>query len=322
MKPFEAQAYCNELSEKKQAFVFIVDYAVKQAHVWRIADIPHDVLFSFPQFSNVTERVPSKHILIHSLFPISKAAYIKSFERVQSHIQQGNSFLVNLTAQTKIETDVSLLDIFHSAYAPYKLLYKNDFVVFSPEPFMSIQKKRIQTFPMKGTIDARIPYAKDKILNNKKEQAEHATIVDLMRNDLSFVAQNVHVHRYRYVEQINSQSHSLLQVSSCITGELKPHVQNKLGDIIFSMLPAGSISGAPKLKTCEIISEVETHTRGFYTGVMGYFDGENLESAVMIRFIEQKNGSLYYKSGGGITCQSSVDNEYLELIQKIYVPIY
>ena len=321
MNSLEARAYINELSNKKQAFVFIVDYAMKHAHVWRVADIPNDVLVSFPHFSNAPQFIPSKHISLESI-PISKSEYAKSFWCVQSHIQKGNSFLVNLTAESKIVTEASLFDIFSSAYAPYKLLFKNDFVVFSPEPFISIYKNCIRTFPMKGTIDAYIPDAKEQILSNKKEQAEHATIVDLLRNDLSLVAHNVQVTNYRYVEQINTQSHALLQVSSSIEGVLNHDIQNKLGDVIFSMLPAGSISGAPKLKTLEIISEAETYSRGFYTGVMGYFDGENMESAVMIRFIEQKNGSLYYKSGGGITSQSSIDEEYSELIQKIYVPIH
>jgi para-aminobenzoate synthetase component 1 len=86
-------------------------------------------------------------------------------------------------------------------------------------------------------------------------------------------------------------------------------------------LPAGSITGAPKAKTVEIIKQTENYTRGFYTGIFGYFDGVNLDSAVMIRFIENENGRLFFKSGGGITSMSEVQKEYEELIQKIYVPI-
>jgi para-aminobenzoate synthetase component 1 len=90
---------------------------------------------------------------------------------------------------------------------------------------------------------------------------------------------------------------------------------------LFKLLPAGSISGAPKQKTVEIIKEAETHQRGYYTGVCGIFDGENLDSGVMIRYIENQNGQLIYKSGGGITVNSEPDYEYNEMIDKIYVPI-
>ena len=95
-----------------------------------------------------------------------------------------------------------------------------------------------------------------------------------------------------------------------------------LGEILFKLLPAGSITGAPKKKTMEIIAEAEGYDRGFYTGVMGYFDGKQLDSAVMIRFLEQTQQGLLFKSGGGITSQSVAENEYEELKQKIYVPIY
>ncbi|WP_347394690.1 chorismate-binding protein, partial [Parabacteroides leei] len=92
--------------------------------------------------------------------------------------------------------------------------------------------------------------------------------------------------------------------------------------ILFCLLPAGSITGAPKKKTMEIIEEAETYERGFYTGVMGYFDGNRLDSAVMIRFLEQEGNRLLFKSGGGITSQSDLQSEYNEMKQKVYVPIY
>ena len=88
------------------------------------------------------------------------------------------------------------------------------------------------------------------------------------------------------------------------------------------LLPAGSISGAPKKKTVEILKDIENEPRGFYTGVFGIFDGENLESAVMIRFIEQQGEKLYFRSGGGITSMSNPEEEYKEALQKIYVPVY
>ncbi len=148
------------------------------------------------------------------------------------------------------------------------------------------------------------------------------TIVDLIRNDLSEVAKNVNVNRFRYIDRINTNHKDLLQVSSEIAGDLSSDYVSHLGSILISLLPAGSISGAPKKKTIQIIREAEQEKRGFYTGVFGYFDGKNLDSSVIIRFIEQEDGHFYYRSGGGITAQSEVEKEYQEVIDKIYVPIY
>ncbi|MDO5616223.1 MAG: chorismate-binding protein, partial [Cruoricaptor ignavus] len=96
----------------------------------------------------------------------------------------------------------------------------------------------------------------------------------------------------------------------------------KVGSIMKTLLPAGSILGAPKPKTLEIILQAEDFARGYYTGVCGWFDGENLDSCVMIRFIEKENRKLFFKSGGGITHLSRLDEEYQEMKNKIYVPIY
>ena len=105
-----------------------------------------------------------------------------------------------------------------------------------------------------------------------------------------------------------------------ISGSLPDNYHSKLGEIIFSMLPAGSVSGAPKEETIRIIRQSEGSPRGYYTGIMGYFDGRNFDSAVMIRFIEQQDEGMIYRSGGGITFMSDPEKEYQELIDKVYVP--
>ena len=112
-----------------------------------------------------------------------------------------------------------------------------------------------------------------------------------------------------------------MQVRSEVKGQLSEGWQQSLGDILFSLLPAGSITGAPKRKTVQIIHEAETYQRGFYTGVMGVFNGETLDSAVMIRFIEQTKNGFFFKSGGGITAKSECAKEYEEINQKIYIPL-
>ncbi len=173
---------------------------------------------------------------------------------------------------------------------------------------------------MKGTIEAKIKNAKEKILSNKKETAEHVMVVDLLRNDLSIAAKRVRVEKFRYIEKIKAGEKELLQVSSKISGELEKNWNQKLGDILLSMLPAGSISGTPKKKTLELIKKIENYERGFFTGIFGVYKNKTLKSAVMIRFIEKQENSLIYKSGGGITIDSDLFSEYKELVDKIYVP--
>jgi para-aminobenzoate synthetase component 1 len=216
----------------------------------------------------------------------------------------------------------SLEEIFLHSEALYKLWLKDRFVCFSPEIFVRIEKGKIKSFPMKGTIDATLPDAEQLLMQDTKEAAEHATIVDLIRNDLSMVSEHVEVTSYRYIDRLQTNKGPILQTSSEICGTLPEDYTAHIGDILFRLLPAGSITGAPKPKTVEIIAQAEDYRRGFYTGIMGHYADGQLDSAVMIRFIEQENGQLHFKAGGGITAKSRWESEYNEVIQKIYVPIY
>jgi para-aminobenzoate synthetase component I len=310
----------NEMGSAAQPFLFIVDFHAKSGYV--IAKDKFDEKYIRFAFHDKSTKKQFENIPEWKITPVQQEAYAYKFAYVKQQIHLGNSFLTNLTQPTSISTNLNLEEIYQRSYAPYKLLLKDQFLVLSPETFVQIDKGIIKTFPMKGTIDASIPDAEAIILNDEKEMAEHATIVDLLRNDLSMVAENVHVTRYRYVEKIKTLQKDLLQVSSEISGVLPEDYLSHLGDILFKLLPAGSISGAPKSKTLEIIQKAEGYERGFYTGVCGYFDGEKLDSAVMIRFLEQTKDGLIYKSGGGITFQSEMEKEYEELIQKVYVPVY
>ena len=226
-----------------------------------------------------------------------------------------------------LKTKSTLWDIFLQSKAKYKIYFQDKFVCFSPESFVNTKGRNIFSFPMKGTIDASIFQAKQKILDDQKETAEHYTIVDLIRNDLSSIAKKVKVKKFRYIDEIITNEGKLLQVSSEIAGKLPKEYKKFLGTYLKKILPAGSITGAPKEKTLEIIEKAEkcfnfasgqAYKRGYYTGIFGYFDGNNLTSAVMIRFIEKINNELYFKSGGGITYLSKAEEEYQEMIQKVY----
>ena len=306
--------------------------------------------------------------------------YERSFNIVKCNIMAGNSYLTNLTCRVPVSCNLPLEEIFHRAKGKYKLLLRRKrtqaedkahlkeeaqnkahlkeenieenltpFVCFSPETFVRIKGGRIYSYPMKGTLDASLPDAEKQLMEDRKEAAEHATIVDLIRNDLSRVAEDVRVDKYRYIDVLHTNKGNILQTSSEISGRLPEDYPHHLGEILDAQLPAGSITGAPKDKTMQIIQEAEGYDRGFYTGIMGIYDQGELNSAVMIRFIEEETSpvdfetdgeknfkakegkasegkepkasrELYFKAGGGITSKSDCRREYEEVIQKIYLP--
>lgn len=304
-------------------FLFIWDYDLKAPMAFPLNELPgKGIFFRTPHQSLLPSFSGAPQQLTHfEKAPMPFDAYHKAFEYVHRHILRGNSYLLNLTFPTPIYTQLGLGDIFRLSHAPYKLWVAHQMVVFSPESFVTIRGNQIASFPMKGTIDASVPMAEVRIMEDRKEKAEHTIIVDLIRNDLSMVARKVGVRRFRYLDRIHTQGKTLLQVSSEINGTLPGDWRSRIGDLLYTLLPAGSISGAPKPKTLELIREAEQYDRGYYTGIFGVFDGENLDSAVMIRFIEQQGSQLVYKSGGGITALSEVEKEYQELIDKVYLPL-
>ena len=312
----------SALAAAQRPFFFLIDFELQKPLICPLDDAQSlGFEFEVKGFRNFDpqDRKPSPTPL--SITPVPKAVYTQAYQKVVDEIYQGNTFLLNLTFPSAIQTPLHLEDVFHWAKAPYKLLYQNHFVVYSPECFVKIKDGHIYSYPMKGTINAQLPEAKKKLETDPKEINEHNTIVDLIRNDLSKVAKQVQVTRFRYLDKIKTQKNDIYHTSSEIKGKLSPDWKSQLPDILLDMLPAGSICGAPKAKTVSIIQEVEQGPRGYYTGIFGYFDGENLDSAVNIRYLEKKDGQLLYRSGGGITFLSDLESEYNELIEKIYVPV-
>ena len=313
----------NEMGKKGEPFIFIIDYEMINPIVLPMDKAAQEgIYFTIDNYNNIDNQIIKTDKFTFKKYPVSYNVFKSSFDLVLNEIRKGNSFLTNLTFPTPITTNLTLKEIFDRSKAPYKLLFKDLFVVFSPELFIKIDGLKISSFPMKGTIDASDENARSNILSDPKETAEHHTIVDMIRSDLSSVSTNVKVERFRFLNEVITADKTLLQVSSEITGELPADFRNHLGDIFSKLLPAGSICGAPKRKTLEIIGKAENYSRGYYTGVFGIFDGQNLQSAVMIRFIEKKGQNFLFKSGGGITFSSDPKKEYQELIDKVYVPIH
>lgn len=305
----------DKWGKKGIPFVFLVDYSLEKA--WAGSEQEAEKLGIHVEFDALSS--PAEEVSFRK-YPITFESYEAKFNQVQGGLQRGDSFLLNLTAETPIETSLTLSEIFQKADAPYKILVHNAFTSFSPETFVRIEGNEISSFPMKGTLEVSDQTSASHLQNNPKEKAEHATIVDLIRNDLSKVAFPIRVEKYQYIDRVKTNTGELWQMSSKISGELVPELVGKYGSILIELLPAGSITGAPKKATMQIIQEAEQYDRGFYTGIMGKFDGKSFNSGVMIRFIEQQSDGLVFKSGGGITVFSDVKKEYDELIQKVYLP--
>jgi len=307
----------NKLGSIKEPFFFTISYDLSKFYVKPLKELPKDIIFEINE--KVSSKISKKQKIEKD--PISYEEYRKKFDFIQEHIKSGNSYLLNLTSKTQIDPELTLNEIYQKANSKFKLKFFDEFVCFSPEKFIEIKKNKIYTFPMKGTIDSKVANAEAKILGDIKEMAEHTMVVDLLRNDLGIISNKIRVDKFRYIDKINAGDKKLLQVSSKISGHLDNKWHEKIGDILTSILPAGSITGCPKKKTIEILDEVEGYDRGYYTGVFGVYDGKSLNSAVMIRFIEKdEEGNFYYKSGGGITCDSNAALEYEELIDKVYLP--
>ncbi len=312
--------YINTLSKQRTPFLFITSFNGEKIFAQPLDELDDGIFYKLEDWRNYPVKKRTKDFTF-SKSPVDFNTYKKAFDTVLEEIRSGNTYLLNLTFRTPIQSNLTLKEIFTYARSKFKLYVKDEFICFSPERFVEIENHTISTYPMKGTIDAYLPKAKERILADKKEMAEHVMIVDLMRNDLGIIVSAVKVEKFRYVEKIKAGEKELLQVSSKITATLPPDWKNRLGTLLSHILPAGSISGTPKKSTLNIINRVENFDRAFYTGVFGVFDGKSLRSGVMIRFIEKENDQLFYKSGGGITIDSDAQSEYDELIDKIYLPL-
>ncbi|MEJ2489509.1 MAG: chorismate-binding protein [Sulfurovaceae bacterium] len=286
----------NRLGAERIPFLFILSFDKKQIFISPLDELDDDIFYKVNTMRNFDPKPLTKKYDFKTC-PIPYLRYKKSFEAILEEIRSGNTYLLNLTFQTPIETDLNLYEIFAGAKAKYKLYFKDQFICYSPEKFIEIEDETISTYPMKGTIDASLEDAQKNIAND------------------------IQVKHFRYIDTITAGEKKLLQVSSHIEGHLELDWQERIGEILDKLTPAGSISGTPKRSTLNIIKKTEDYRRGFYTGVFGIFEGNSLHSGVMIRFIEKLGDTLAYKSGGGITIDSDLKSEYQELIQKIYLPV-
>lgn len=342
----------DSLFKSEEPFFFLINYKLSAFHIIPFSELhnfsntlqfklPHEFMVNSPWLAplgdlhfNSTKKntkTASAPPLFFTKYPLHLDDYRTQFEKVQSEIRAGNTYLLNLTTSTLVETNLSLEEIYtqaHHALLNNYLLYfaESDlsFVSFSPETFITIKDQTISAYPMKGTYTHY--HEATEAIHDPKELYEQTTVVDRVRNDLSLVSDRVRVTGFLTPQEVTTHSNTIYQTISTITGSLGERFYASPGAGLLSLLPAASITGAPKIKTVEIINRVETHERGYYTGIWGVAGKGELYSAVIIRYLEEQNGkstqprSKYYKSGGGITFMSEVEKEYAELITKIYLP--
>ena len=319
----EAVRRMNQFGTSGVPFIFVCSYDKTRCIVEPVSNIDDsEMLFSFHGTSNHTECTSCGVKPVMTPHYPSFEEYKRGFDIVQDNIARGNSSLVNYTCRVPIDINLSLRDIYNGSSALFKLWIKDMLVCFSPEIFVRISKDgEISSYPMKGTIDATLPDAERLLMDDEKEIREHADVVKLISSDIALVADDVHVKRYRYIDKIKTSKGCILETSSEVCGQLPADYCSRIGDILFSQLPAGSITGAPKQNTVKIIEEAENYYRDFYTGVMGFFADGVMESGVMIRFIDNEDGQLCFKAGGGVTAMSDCQREYDEVKEKVYVPV-
>ncbi|GGH24467.1 anthranilate synthase component I [Paenibacillus segetis] len=256
---------------------------------------------------------------------LTKEQFIANVEKGKEYIAAGDIFQVVLSQRFHIETEVDPLHVYRvlrtmnpSPYMYYLKLDDEIIVGTSPEALVKVEGERVETRPIAGTRPRGATEQEDQqlevdLLKDEKERAEHLMLVDLGRNDIGRVSEFGSVKCESYME-IERYSHVMHMVSK-VSGKLRD--DKDFFDAFLSCLPAGTVSGAPKLRAMEIIAELEREARGTYAGAIGYlgFSG-NMDSCITIRTIVFKQGKAYVQAGGGIVWDSIPENEYEESCNK------
>ena len=278
---------------------------------------------------------PKKHIpgVLRSEFKplFDKTTFCHMVERAKQYIREGDIFQVVLSNRLEAEFEGSLLDTYRVLRtlnpSPYMFYFSSDAIEIagaSPETLVKLKDGELHTFPLAGTRPRGLTQEDDErlmqeLLTDEKERAEHNMLVDLGRNDLGRISRfgSVTVEKYMSIEKYSHVMH----IGSTVRGELREGLTAV--DAIDSVLPAGTLSGAPKLRACEIINELEQNKRGIYGGAIGYLDFTgNLDTCISIRLAFKKNGKVFVRSGAGIVADSVPETEYQECINKAKAVMY
>lgn len=273
------------------------------------------------------ERMPEKRLRLTSpLRPLfTREEYCRMVERGKDYIREGDIFQVVLSNRFDADMEGSLLDAYRvlrtTNPSPYMFYFTSDAIEIagaSPETLVKLTEGKLSTFPLAGTRPRGKTGEEDaqmekELLADEKERAEHNMLVDLGRNDIGKISAIGSVKVERYME-IEKYSH-VMHIGSMVTGQIKDGLDGL--DAVDAVLPAGTLSGAPKIRACEIIHELERNKRGIYGGAIGYLDfSGNLDVCIAIRLAFAKNGKVFVRSGVGIVADSVPEKEYEECLNK------
>lgn len=254
-----------------------------------------------------------------------KETYCEMVEKAKNHIHEGDIFQIVLSNRLSATFEGSLLNTYRMLRtlnpSPYMFYFSGmdvEIAGASPETLVKLEGSVLHTFPLAGTRPRGKTEAEDKaleaeLLSDEKELAEHNMLVDLGRNDLGKISRfgSVKVEKYMSVERYSHVMH----IGSTVKGEISEKYDAL--DAVSAVLPAGTLSGAPKIKACQLIASLENNKRGIYGGAIGYIDFTgNLDTCIAIRIAYKKNGKVFIRSGAGIVADSVPENEYNECINK------
>lgn len=273
------------------------------------------------------EPAPARPLRLTSDFTelFNEKEYCDMVEKARRYIYEGDIFQVVLSNRCVAEAEGSLLDTYRllrsTNPSPYMFYISSDSLEItgaSPETLVKLQARTLRTFPLAGTRPRGMTEAEDKaleaeLLADEKERAEHNMLVDLGRNDLGRISEfgSVDVEKYMSIERYSHVMH----IASSVRGTIRD--DKDALDAIAAVLPAGTLSGAPKIRACEIINELEGNKRGIYGGAVGYIDFTgNMDTCIAIRLAFKKNGKVFVRSGAGIVADSIPENEYRECVNK------
>ena len=260
---------------------------------------------------------------IEPVFP--KEQYCNMVEKAKQYIREGDIFQVVLSDPMKAEAEGSLFDTYRMLRAanpsPYMFYFSSDDIELSgasPETLAKLDNGKLSTFPLAGTRPRGKTPDEDKaleedLLQDEKELAEHNMLVDLGRNDIGKISRigTVKVEKYMEIERFSHVMH----IGSTVTGTIRE--DKDAVDAVDAILPAGTLSGAPKFRACQIIDQLENNKRGVYGGAIGYLDfAGNLDTCIAIRLVYKKNGTICIRSGAGIVADSVPEKEFEECANK------
>ena len=255
----------------------------------------------------------------------SREKYCNMVDKAKNYIREGDIFQVVLSNRIEAEISGSLFDTYRvlrtTNPSPYMFYFSsNDIEIAgaSPETLVKLNDGKLYTFPLAGTRPRGKTVEEDlklerELLADEKELAEHNMLVDLGRNDIGRIAEigSVNVDKYLSIERFSHVMH----IGSTVTGRLRPDLDSLVA--IDSILPAGTLSGAPKIRACEIINELEDNKRGIYGGAIGYVDlSGNIDTCISIRIAFARNNKVFIRSGAGIVADSVPDTEFDECLNK------